>query len=108
MQSCRWFLLPALTLVIGSLAAAAGEPPAELEISRIALGSCARQDRPMPIWSAISSFKPDVLLMLGDNVYGDTEDMAVLRGKYDLLAADRGSHGPGGGGVSARVPDLWR
>jgi alkaline phosphatase D len=90
MQSCRWFSLPALTLVIGSLAAAAGEPPAELEISRIALGSCARQDRPMPIWSAISNFKPDVLLMLGDNVYGDTEDMAVLRGKYDLLAADRG------------------
>ncbi|MFM7136280.1 MAG: alkaline phosphatase D family protein, partial [Planctomycetota bacterium] len=44
----------------------------------------------MPIWSAVSGFKPDVLLMLGDNVYGDSEDMVVLRGKYDLLAADRG------------------
>lgn len=69
---------------------AAGEPAGDLLVSRIALGSCAKQDRPMPIWSAVSGFKPDVLLMLGDNVYGDTEDMAVLRGKYDLLAADRG------------------
>ncbi len=69
---------------------AAGEPAGDLLVSRIALGSCAKQDRPMPIWSAVSGFKPDVLLLLGDNVYGDTEDMAVLRGKYDLLAADRG------------------
>jgi alkaline phosphatase D len=70
--------------------AAAGEPASDLPVGRIALGSCAKQDRPMPIWSAVSGFKPDVLLLLGDNVYGDTEDMAVLRGKYDLLAADRG------------------
>jgi len=77
-----------LALAAGVVAAA--EPPADLLVSRIALGSCAKQDRPMPIWSAISGFKPDVFLMLGDNVYGDTEDMAVLRGKYDLLAADRG------------------
>jgi len=70
--------------------ATAGEPAGDLVVSRIALGSCAKQDRPMPIWSAVSGFKPDVLLMLGDNIYGDTEDMAVLRGKYDLLAADRG------------------
>lgn len=68
----------------------AGEPNQDLLVSRIALGSCAKQDRPMPIWSAVSTFKPDVLLMLGDNIYGDTEDMTVLRQKYDLLAADRG------------------
>ncbi len=68
----------------------AGEPRADLPVSRIALGSCAKQDRPMPIWSAVSGFKPDVLLLLGDNIYGDTEDMAVLKGKYELLAADRG------------------
>jgi len=90
MERCPGFCLLAIVLAIASLAATAGEPAAELEVSRIALGSCARENRPMPIWSAISSFKPDVLLMLGDNVYGDTEDMAVLRGKYDLLAADRG------------------
>lgn len=80
------------SLLVALLAgvALAGEPAGDLVVTRIALGSCAKQDRPMPIWSAVSGFKPDVLLLLGDNVYGDTEDMAVLRGKYDLLAADRG------------------
>ena len=79
-------------VVMAMLVAAspAGEPAGEVVVARIAVGSCAKQDRPMPIWSAVSGFKPDVLLLLGDNVYGDTEDMAVLRGKYDLLAADRG------------------
>lgn len=67
-----------------------GEPTSDLLVSRIALGSCAKQDRPMPIWSAVSTFKPDVLLLLGDNIYGDTDDMTVLRQKYELLAADRG------------------
>lgn len=80
----------AILLAGGLSPAAAGEPPADLVVSRIAVGSCVKQDRPMPIWSAVSAFKPDVLLMLGDNVYGDTEDMAVLRRKYDLLAADLG------------------
>lgn len=79
-----------LLATIGAAPTVAGEPAGDLPVSRIALGSCAKQDRPMPIWSAVSGFKPDVLLLLGDNVYGDTEDMAVLRGKYDLLAADRG------------------
>jgi alkaline phosphatase D len=79
-----------LLAALAAVSAAAGEPAADLLVSRIALGSCAKQDRPMPIWSAVSGFKPDVLLLLGDNIYGDTEDMAVLRGKYDLLAADRG------------------
>lgn len=79
-----------LLVALAAVSAAAGEPAADLLVSRIALGSCAKQDRPMPIWSAVSGFKPDVLLLLGDNIYGDTEDMAVLRSKYDLLAADRG------------------
>jgi len=85
------FLSPVVVwLALAAGVVAAAEPSADLLVNRIALGSCAKQDRPMPIWSAISGFKPDVFLMLGDNVYGDTEDMAVLRGTYDLLAADRG------------------
>lgn len=90
MRSRAISMLVACGLAVAPLPAPAGEPPADLVVSRIALGSCAKQDRPMPIWSAVSGFKPDLLLLLGDNVYGDTEDMAVLRGKYDLLAADRG------------------
>ena len=31
---------------------------------------------------------PDLLLWLGDNIYGDTEDMAVLRSKYEILGAN--------------------
>jgi alkaline phosphatase D len=79
-----------LAVVVSLSPVHGGEPAGDLLVSRIALGSCAKQDRPMPIWSAVSTFKPDVLLMLGDNVYGDTDDMTVLRQKYELLAADRG------------------
>lgn len=83
-------LVPIAAVLLVAIRAAAGEPGPELVVSRIAAGSCARQDRPMPVWSAIDGFRPDVLLLLGDNVYGDTEDMAELRRRYDLLAADRG------------------
>lgn len=56
-------------------------------LSRIAFGSCARQDKPQPIWEAVLAAKPDAYLALGDNIYGDTEDMALLKKKYDLLGA---------------------
>jgi len=59
-------------------------------ITRIAVGSCVRQDKPQPIWAAVARSQPDVFLMLGDNIYGDTEDMTVLRQKYALLAANEG------------------
>lgn len=84
-------------LIVGVLVAvaAAGRAGAvELDplrpITRIAAGSCIRQDKPQPIWQAVAAFAPDVLLLLGDNVYGDTEDMAVLREKYGRLAANAG------------------
>lgn len=54
-------------------------------VSRIAFGSCLQQDKPQPIWNAISASKPDLFLWLGDNVYGDTTDEDVLRGKYFQL-----------------------
>ncbi len=84
-----------LSLVVLLAVAAAGRAEAvELEpvrpITRIAVGSCIRQDKPQPIWQAVTAFAPDVLLLLGDNVYGDTEDMAVLREKYGRLAANAG------------------
>ncbi len=55
--------------------------------TRIAFGSCARQERPQPIWDAIRARDPDLFVFLGDNVYGDTRDMAVLRDQYAMLAA---------------------
>lgn len=63
---------------------------APIPVSRIAFGSCAQQDRPQPIWKAIVDANPQVFLFIGDNIYGDTEDMRVLRAKYAKLAAQKG------------------
>lgn len=54
----------------------------EKPLSTIAFGSCARQNRPQPIWTAVNAAQPDLFLFLGDNIYGDTHDMGVLRAKY--------------------------
>jgi len=59
-------------------------------LSRIAFGSCAKQAQEQPIWDAVVDTKPQVFLFLGDNIYGDTEDMAVLRAKYALLGKQPG------------------
>ncbi|MDB4662787.1 hypothetical protein OAE61_04055, partial [Verrucomicrobiales bacterium] len=60
---------------------------AEEPISRILFGSCIKQDRPMPIFETIVDRKPDAFVFLGDNIYADTEDMAVMREKYARLSA---------------------
>lgn len=62
----------------------------ETPLSRIAFGSCAKQNRPQPIWEAVVGTEPDVFLFIGDNIYGDTEDMDVLRAKWDKLGAQPG------------------
>ena len=41
----------------------------------------------MPILDKIVEAEPDLFLYLGDNIYGDTRDMDVLRGKYQKLGA---------------------
>lgn len=59
-------------------------------ITRIAFGSCFQQDKPAPVWNVIADMNPDIFLFIGDNIYGDTEDMSVMRAKYDLLNAHKG------------------
>ncbi|MCI0461457.1 MAG: alkaline phosphatase D family protein [Gemmataceae bacterium] len=76
-------LLAALSAL--PVSARAGEPGKPL--SRIAFGSCAHQDRPQPIWDKVLAVRPDLFLFVGDNIYGDTKDMAVLKAKYDKLGA---------------------
>lgn len=71
-------------------AAPAQSAAAERALTRIAFGSCARQDKDQPIWDRVNAWKPDLFIFLGDNIYGDTEDMAVMRAKYDMLAAKPG------------------
>ena len=62
----------------------------ETALSRIAFGSCAKQDKPQPIWDAIIETEPQLFIFLGDNIYGDTQDMEVMRAKYALLADQPG------------------
>jgi alkaline phosphatase D len=61
--------------------------PAAQPLRRIAFGSCATQARPQPIWDAVVATHPELTLLLGDNIYGDTLDMNVMRAKYARLAA---------------------
>jgi alkaline phosphatase D len=43
----------------------------QMNLTRIAFGSCAHQERPQPIWDAVLAYQPQLFLFGGDNVYGD-------------------------------------
>ena len=87
-----WFLLP---IFIYSLTEAqnpdepfCGKVNDGLElnsVSTIGFGSCASQDKPYPVLLKIAERTPDVFCWLGDNIYGDTQSMKVLREKYTKL-----------------------
>jgi alkaline phosphatase D len=58
-------------------------------VSRIAFGSClANSSNAAVLDLVVDKGKPDVFVWVGDNIYGDTEDMGVLKAKYDLLGAN--------------------
>jgi alkaline phosphatase D len=54
--------------------------------TRLAFGSCMHQSRPKPALELAAASAPDLFVFLGDNIYGDTDDMAVLQQKYDQQA----------------------
>ena len=76
--------LPALRGPVAAL------PGPQDTVRRIAFGSCANQNTPMPIMQSIRDRKPDVFVMLGDNVYGDADSgdpsLPELREAYATLA----------------------
>ncbi|MGM9507676.1 alkaline phosphatase D family protein [Larkinella sp. GY13] len=53
-------------------------------VTQIAFGSCSHQKRPQPLWDDIVAQKPDVWIWLGDNIYGDSENLDTLKAKYAL------------------------
>src|SRR4051794_34931772 len=60
-------------------------------VTRIAFGSCVDQDKPVPIFDAMAATKPDVLLLMGDNMYADLDKKLkvtpdVIREKYQQVA----------------------
>jgi alkaline phosphatase D len=77
--------LSVLLVVLAAPPAAAAEPAAPLR--RIAFGSGASQEKPQPVWDAVAAARPDLFLFLGDAIYGDTDNVEVLRAKYAQLAA---------------------
>lgn len=56
-------------------------------ISKIAFGSCANQNRPCPIWGAIANYKPELTILLGDNVYADNLDGRSVPATPERIAA---------------------
>lgn len=56
-------------------------------LTKIAFGSCNNQQKDMKIFYKIAEEQPQLFMFLGDNIYGDTEDMQVLQAKYDTLAS---------------------
>ncbi len=76
-----------IAVMLGSALGGCAANGAGPVVSRIAFGSCAKQDRPQPIWEAVVDSRPDLFLFIGDAVYADTEDMQVMRSAYAKLAA---------------------
>jgi alkaline phosphatase D len=56
-------------------------------LTTIAFGSCNKQNKPQPIWDVVLQDEPDLWIWLGDNIYGDTDDMNLLKSKYDQQLA---------------------
>lgn len=59
-------------------------------ISKIAFGSCINQNDSQLIWYKVIEQKPELFILLGDNLYGDTKDMNVLQQKYDQFGSKPG------------------
>lgn len=60
-------------------------------VNRIAIGSCANQNRNQEeMWQSVLATKPELFLFLGDNVYADTDDAKVMRAKYQQLGEKLG------------------
>ncbi len=55
----------------------------QAQVTRIAFGSCSRQSSEEQLWEEIVRLKPDLWIWGGDNIYGDTHDMEVMKKKYD-------------------------
>ena len=69
-------------------------------LPRIALGSCAAEERPQPIWDAVLAYQPELFLFTGDNVYGDVRQGRDVP-EPDLLESLRHSYAQ-----AAQVPGL--
>lgn len=84
------FGLHSETLAQGAPQPSWSPPRADQRLSRIAFGSCLDQRYAQPIWRQVVEAKPDLFLMLGDNVYGDAagSELKELKEAYAMQAAN--------------------
>ena len=80
-----------LALLLAFLTAAGGRADEPKLLTKIAFGSCADQDKPLPIFDTIAATKPELLLLIGDNIYADLDrgrkvTPEVILEKYEALA----------------------
>ncbi|MEL7144907.1 MAG: alkaline phosphatase D family protein [Bacteroidota bacterium] len=76
------FLLLTATLLLCNLHLHAQQSAAEPNQQVIAFGSCNKPEIDGKMWPAIAANDPDLFIWLGDIIYGDTQDMRLLRSKY--------------------------
>lgn len=72
------FPMTILCLLLLGTACAQNQP-----LTRIAFGSCSNEEIHYEMWSDIVAQKPQLCVLLGDNIYGDTHDMKWMRTQYD-------------------------
>ena len=65
---------------------------ADATLTRVAFGSCNHQSRSQHMWAQIAAANPQLFLLIGDNVYGDTDwegdaGLGTLRAAYARQAA---------------------
>lgn len=82
MKTLLLFFLLSIILSLNAIAQDQTTDIGDKESLIIAFGSCNKQNRPQPLWQDITKHDPDFFLFLGDNIYGDTEDMQLLKSKY--------------------------
>ena len=60
---------------------------ADTSISQIGFGSCNKPKRDQAFWDVIRAKEPEIMLLLGDNHYGNVSNPTRLKKAYNQLAA---------------------
>lgn len=81
MNKLTYLLLFVLCVFI-SLTGQAQSTPENTSVQTISFGSCNNQSKPQPMWQFVVQNDPDLWIWLGDNIYGDTENMSIMATKY--------------------------
>lgn len=58
-------------------------------LNKICFGSCGSHLSEQALLSVAANQNPDLYVFLGDNIYGDTENMDVMQEKYELLCSKK-------------------